>query len=76
MMTEHEAEEALVGDRTRMQRITDAFMERGLSKRGGWNRRQLAALGVAWPLRSGWRKALLGRWVFREQANQFLKLRR
>ena len=37
------------------------------SSRGGWNRKQLEALGVPWPLRSGWAQRLIGQTFTPEQ---------
>jgi hypothetical protein len=59
----------------RIVEVTDALLERGKSSRGGWSREQLQCLGVRWPLRDGWRRALLGRRVERRAAEAFLRLR-
>ena len=40
--------------------ITDDLIDAGRSLKGGWNARQLAALGVAWPPNRGWRRRLCG----------------
>jgi hypothetical protein len=37
------------------------------SSRGGWNRKQLEALGVPWPLKAGWAQRLIGQTFTSEQ---------
>jgi len=37
------------------------------SSRGGWNRKQLEALGVPWPLKAGWAQRLIGQTFTPEQ---------
>jgi hypothetical protein len=56
-------------------RVTQDLLDRGKSPRGGWNRGQLAALGVAWPPPAGWQKLLCGRLVLAPDAERFLALR-
>lgn len=55
--------------------ITDDLIEHGASHRGGWSKKQFAALGVAWPPRKGWRRALIGRCISASAAERFLALR-
>jgi hypothetical protein len=52
-------EEKNVADRI----IDEQLLIAGRSKRGGWNRAQIEMLGVPWPLRQGWKEALLARRV-------------
>ena len=49
----------------------------GRSERGGWNKPQLAMLGIAWPPIRGWRSALERRGVrvSREMHDRFVELR-
>lgn len=43
-----------------MRRLTEQEINAAKTPRGGWTRAQLAAWGVSWPPRKGWRKKLLG----------------
>jgi hypothetical protein len=52
--------------------ITEAFMQQGCSPKGGWSRKQLAAIGVSWPPPKGWKKKLIGTRITDEDANIFL----
>jgi len=40
----------------------------------GWTRQQLRCLGVSWPPRSGWRRAMAGRVIPDEAAREFERL--
>jgi hypothetical protein len=42
----------------------------------GWNREQLAALGIAWPPMKGWLSRLIGRRVPRKMWERFMSLSR
>lgn len=55
--------------------ITAEFIVSGASPRGGWNRAQLATLGVSWPPIAGWKKRLIGKRISQDTANRFLQLR-
>ncbi len=52
-------------------------IEQGCSENGGWNKPQLALLGVSWPPVPGWRTMLEkdGLRVSREVHDQFVALR-
>lgn len=56
--------------------ITDALLEMGRTKEGGWTEAQLALLWVSWPLRPGWKKALVKakRWISTERAEKFVEM--
>lgn len=55
--------------------ITDDLMNQGLSARNPtWNRRQLGVLGLPWPPKKGWRRALLGKKITEKQLKEFLRL--
>jgi hypothetical protein len=56
--------------------LTAELIHAGRSDAGGWNRRQLAAIGIAWKdLTRGWISRHTGRVVTREQYDEFLELR-
>lgn len=40
--------------------LTHEILENSRSPRGGWNRKQLELLGVAWPPVKGWKRKLIG----------------
>lgn len=56
-------------------RINDELLEQGRSDAGGWNREQLAAIGIRWPLMRGWKDRAKGREITEKQAKTFLALR-
>lgn len=43
-----------------MVTLTEGDLRAGASERGGFNREQLAAIGVEWPPARGWLKELVG----------------
>ena len=52
--------------------LTKQLIEDGLSPKGGYNRKQLAILGVDWPPQKGWKNALIGTLVTQKQYQDFL----
>lgn len=56
-------------------RVTREVLERGKSRRGGWSREQMSALGEGWPLEGGWRTRILSRLVKQSQVERFLSLK-
>jgi hypothetical protein len=56
-------------------KITDEFLEKIASGRGGWNRPQLALLGVDWPPAQGWKRKLIGKEISGETARRLEELR-
>jgi len=56
-------------------KITEQLLERGKSDRGGWNAKQLACIGVEWPIKHGWQFKAIGREITDEDARMFLSLR-
>ncbi|WP_376960085.1 hypothetical protein ABNQ39_20455 [Azospirillum sp. A26] len=54
--------------------ITEEFIEAAKTPRGGWNAKQLAAVGIAWPPKHGWRRRLVGKWITQEDAERFYDL--
>jgi hypothetical protein len=55
--------------------ITAELIDAGKSECGGWNRQQLACLGVTWPPAKGWKEATLGRIIRLAEAERFLALK-
>ena len=59
-----------------MVTLTREFIFKGASaRRRGWNRAQLAAIGVAWPPVKGWLSRMIGQQIDDEQAQRFTALR-
>ena len=56
-------------------RITESLLEQGKSDRGGWNAKQLAWIGVDWPVHHGWQRKALGKEITENDARMFLSLR-
>lgn len=57
-------------------RITEDWIRAHATYKGvGWNRRQLSALGVAWPAKAGWLKGMIGRAIAPASAAMFERLR-
>lgn len=54
--------------------VTKEFLDRGKSARGGWNKKQLAVLGVHWPPRADWQRVLIGKMYRDEIGEKFLLL--
>lgn len=55
--------------------LTEGMIEAGRSPRGGYSRKQLAAIGVPWPPPSGWKADAVGRTVGWLEYRLFLALR-
>lgn len=56
-----------------MVTITNDLIVAGVSGAGGWNRKQLEILGVAWPPRRGWKWAVIGKQITEEQYQEFIE---
>lgn len=54
--------------------VTNEFLEKGRSDSGGYNRKQLELLGVAWPPLKGWKKAIIGTNIGDDVAEMFISL--
>lgn len=55
--------------------ITNEMIEAGKSEIGGWNRRQVEAIGMKWPLTQGWKFRIIGTTVERSKVAAFLSLK-
>ncbi len=52
--------------------VTKAFIEDGISPRGGWTKQQLSILNVPWPPQPGWKRKAVGLIISRDDAKRFL----
>lgn len=55
--------------------LTNEMIDRGRSRNGGWSNRQFELLGVTFPAKRGWKKALVGKPVPADVFQQFIDLR-
>ena len=55
--------------------ITRELIMQGRSDAGGWNRAQLKAFGIGWPLKPGWISRSLGRGITDKQIERFLAVK-
>lgn len=55
--------------------VTEELIQEGSNGPAGWNREQLAIIGVSWPPAHGWRKAALGREITKNDYDRFIALR-
>lgn len=53
-------------------RLTSHLLEAGKSDNGAFNKKQCTALGVRWPLESGWYQRLIGKVVDKDDYEEFL----
>lgn len=54
--------------------ITEELLAAGASKRGGFSKRQVELLGIAWPPQRGWKKSIIGNTISEEAAEEFVRL--
>jgi len=52
--------------------VTYDLIEKAKTKRGGWTKKQLAAVGVSWPPSQGWKSRIVGGTLDDEGLAQFL----
>ena len=55
-----------------MIKLTEDLIRAGESTKGGYNKKQLAILDVAWPPSKGWKSATIGKSIRKEDYQQFL----
>ena len=58
-----------------MVTITREIIDSGMSSNGGWNNKQLKALGVPFPLTKGWMMGMIGKDVPESNVEKFIKLK-
>lgn len=51
--------------------VTHELLEAGKSPNGGWPKKQLALLGVPWPLKRGWKRRVIGKFISVHDADKF-----
>lgn len=55
--------------------LTKEILNQGRSINGSWSRKQLASLGVSWPLESGWKEFIVGKDFHYVDIEKFLALK-
>lgn len=54
-----------------MFKITSEWINSNKTEKGAWTRKQILALGIEWPPKSGWIQALNGELITSEAARKF-----
>lgn len=62
-------------DNLKLIRVTEELIKKGEQGQGGFNRRQIEALGITWPPRHGWKRRALGTLITEEAAYEFVALK-
>lgn len=52
--------------------MTEEIIKAGMSCNGGWYKKQLAAVGIMWPPKKGWKRKIIGKAFSRQTVQQFL----
>ena len=52
--------------------LTQELIEAGVSSKGGYNKCQLAALGIEWPPQKGWKTSVIGHTITEEDYQRFI----
>lgn len=55
--------------------LTAKIIDAGASTNGGWNKEQLAILGISWPPVKGWKRRLIGTQISEHQYANFIARR-
>lgn len=50
-------------------------MQDGMSRKGAWSTKQLHLLGVPFPLKSGWRKVIIGTKILKSDYDLYVELK-
>lgn len=56
--------------------VTEALINYGRTKKGGWKKRQFRLLGLGWPQGKGWKPRVIGSEIEPEAALEFVRLGR
>lgn len=56
--------------------VTQELIKLGESGNGGWNKKQLAIIGIDWPPQKGWRDRVEGTVISNEDATRFVSLKK
>ena len=51
--------------------VTKEYLNKNKTSKGGWNKKQLNALGIVWPPTKGWKKRAIGSVLTDEKARAF-----
>ena len=46
-----------------MFEVTDKFLFDNRTRKGGYTKKQIKALGISWPTRKGWKKKVIGQTI-------------
>jgi hypothetical protein len=57
-------------------KLTDEWMRAHATRNGGYSKKQLELIGVAWPPITGWRKEISGREIDAAAAEEFAAIAR
>ncbi|MEX2336891.1 MAG: hypothetical protein WD555_06435 [Fulvivirga sp.] len=52
--------------------ITEEFIDKGKSIKGGWSKVQLQIIDVSWPPEKGWKEKVIGKDISAGEAEKFL----
>lgn len=55
-----------------MPAVTKEFLLTYRTKNGAWTKKQLSALGIAWPPRRGWINRIVGKIITIKEAQTFM----
>lgn len=51
--------------------LTEEMIQAARTPKGGYTKKQLAAIGVDWPPQKGWAKAVVGKEITEQQFREF-----
>jgi hypothetical protein len=54
-----------------MHTVTDEWLKAYGTDADSWNKKQLEALGITWPPRKGWKRAMIGTEITEQQKLRF-----
>ena len=52
-------------------KVTIDYINKHKTEKGAWTRKQILALGIKWPPKSGWKQELDGTYITQEKAREF-----
>lgn len=56
--------------------LTEEMIRVGESSRGGYNKKQLAILGIDWPPTKGWKSSMIGKSITEETYQHFIEAKK
>ena len=56
--------------------VTSSWLDKNKTAAGGYTRKQVEAIGLKWPLVSGWKREIVGKVITCQQAAEFEQLAR